>query len=230
MPQLIGDFRPAIGRDENRTARDLDLAAALQCYGVAGARRFVVPVRGEHPLDPGRCPVAGDADRIAAADAAAGDGAGKAPEFLVRPVDPLNRKPEQHRLLRRSDLDGSQMPEQRRSAAGHVAAARDDVVAELGGIDRHDGAERKVRREAAEVGGELIEHALRMADEVHLVDGEHDMAMPSSEHHGVAPLRQYVLRVDQDDGGVGIRGVIAMLRVNPCPCVSATMNEHSVAK
>ena len=103
------------------------------------------------------------------------------------------------------------MLEQRRPAVpGHVAAARHDVVAEPGrDRDRHDGAERKPRREIAEVGGNPVEHVLRMTDEVHLVDGERDMADAEQRaDHGMPPgLRQYALaRIDQDDCGVRIRG------------------------
>ena len=101
-----------------------------------------------------------------------------------------------------------QVAQQRRPVVpGHVLAALDHVVAVQGG-DRDEGQVPDVELggERGELGGDLLEHALVVADQVHLVHRQHQVRHPQQGgEEGVAPalLGQPVAGVHQDDRQVG---------------------------
>src|SRR5262249_27589586 len=86
-------------------------------------------------------------------------------------------------------------------------AASDHIVPFQGG-DRNecDVAGFKLAREIAEFAADAVENVLAKFDEVHFVDGYHQVrnAQQGSDKRVAARLRQYaVARVDQDDGEIG---------------------------
>ena len=103
--ELVGDLRPAVGRYQEVAARDVEVVGEGERDRIAGRRGLEVAVRGDDPRDPGGGAGVGEPDQIAAANAAAGDGAGEAAELLVRPAHPLHRKAERQRFERGIDLD-----------------------------------------------------------------------------------------------------------------------------
>ena len=141
--------------------------------------------------------------------AAAQHGAGIAAKAGVA-VDPLHGEPERL-VLGGGGVDGLEMAKQRRSAIPrHRRTRPHDVVA----VQGRDGNGRDVpqaelpghRRVALDDRGEAV---FAVADQVHLVDREHDAADAHQRHDGAVPesLRQQALgRVDQDDREVGRRG------------------------
>ena len=155
-------------------------------------------------------------DAVAGTHRAAGNLAGKAAKFVVGPVDPLHRKAEgasasivvDRHVSRCSSSAGP-------SYQGMARCARDDVVAlerrngNGNDLEGRDAAGAKSGRELRDSRHRSFEDFLRIADEVHLVDGERRSCwMPSSETmKRVAPgLRQDALaRIDQDDREVGGR-------------------------
>ena len=89
---------------------------------------------------------------------------------------------------------------------GVVGPGGDIVALEAGDGDGREGADADALRERGIIGDDLVEHRLVIADQVHLVDGQHDVADADQVGEiAVAPrLGQYALaRVDQDDGQVG---------------------------
>ena len=92
-----------------------------------------------------------------------------------------------------------------------------------------------LRGELAVVGDDRLEGLAVVADQVHLVDREHDVADAEQVHQiaVAARLRQHALaRIDEDDGEVRGRGAgDHVARVLLVPGVSATMNlRRSVEK
>ena len=71
-----------------------------------------------------------------------------------------------------------------------------------------DVVEADLRGERAVVGLDLVEDLLRVVDQVHLVDRQHDVADAEQRHQVAVPagLREHALaRIDQDHGEVGGR-------------------------
>ena len=183
----------AIERQRDRLARNRALEVAFVGDDALNAR----PHAGRQ-----------DDDLLAGPHAAAQHGAGIAAKAGVA-VDPLHGEPERLVLDRRG-ADDLEMAEQRRSAVPrHRRTRPHDVVA----VQGRDGNGRHVaqaelpghRRVALDDRGEAV---FAVADQVHLVDREHDAADAHQRHDGAVPesLRQQALgRVDQDDREVGRR-------------------------
>ena len=92
--ELVGDVRPGVGRDQHVAARNLDLVLENQRDRLALAGAVEIAALGDDALDPRRLAGFGDDDFVARRNAAGGDGAGKAAEVEVGPVDVLHRKAE----------------------------------------------------------------------------------------------------------------------------------------
>jgi hypothetical protein len=147
---------------------------------------------------------------VAWRDAAGDDHAGEAAEAGVRAVDPLHRQAERGLLHARVvHLDGLEVADQRRAVVpAHRRARHDDVLASQ---RRH-----RDRRELfdADLGGEfpvildnLLEAILGVVDEVHLVDGQHNVADAEQRDDIAVPacLRQHALaRIHQNHRSVGV--------------------------
>ena len=129
------------------------------------------------------------------------------------PVDPLHRQAERPLLHVVLDLDRLEVAHQRR--ARRTRACRRSASVMLSPLqardrDRDDvGRGRSAARTRGSPSTIASKRLLRVADEVHLVDREHDVADAEQRHEVAVParLRQHALaRVDQDDGEVGGRG------------------------
>ena len=86
----------------------------------------------------------------------------------------------------------------------------DDVVAVQRG-DRDDGqvGRFELGREVGELVGDLVEDLLRVVDQVHLVDAQHQVRHPQQRAQERVPARlldQALARVDQDQREVGRGG------------------------
>ena len=115
-------------------------------------------------------------DLVADLDRATGHRAGVAAVVVegvgLRPHDVLHREPHVDQVLVRADVHVLEVVQQRRTLVpGHVVRTLHHVVAAQG-RHRDDGEVRDVelRRERAEVVGDLLEPCPVVVDEVHLVD------------------------------------------------------------
>ncbi len=102
------------------------------------------------------------------------------------------------------------MPEQGRTVIPAQMRARIDDVVALEGRDWNRGHPLELQRlgEAREVGGDGVEARLVEIDEVHLVDGERDLAdAEQRQDAGVTPgLSEHpAARIDQQHGEIAIR-------------------------
>src|SRR5690606_14537155 len=121
-----------------------------------------------------------DSDFIALAHDAAGQSAGKTSEVQVWPVDILYREAQVVEVAVAGDLDAFQDFHQRLALIpGRALAAVDHVVA----LERRHGHEMQRCRLEADTLGEreviaanAFEHALIEVHQIHLVDGNDDMA------------------------------------------------------
>ena len=109
------------------------------------------------------------------------------------------------------DDHGLQVAHQRRAVVpGRVRARCRDVVAlQRRQRDADDVVEPDLLRERAVLRFDAVEHVLRVADHVELVDGQHDLADAEERDQIAVPsrLRQHALAgIDQDHGDVGGRG------------------------
>jgi hypothetical protein len=149
-------------------------------------------------------------DLVALADHAGGDGAAEAAEVEVGPVDVLDREAQVDQVAIGGDVHRLEQVQQRLALIpGHVRAGLDDVVA----LERGEWHDAQVAH--LEAGGEVavlaldpLEHLLRPADEVHLVDGHDDVLdAEQGDDEAVAArlLLDAVAGVDQDDGQVAVR-------------------------
>ena len=154
-----------------------------------------------------RWPGRQDDDRIAGAPGAAGDLARVAAVVVVlvrhRADHPLHREPAVGDVQVGGELDRLEVVEERRPGVPrHRLGPLDDVVA----LQSRDRDHRRVvhvqlRGELGEVAHDLVEALLRVVDEIHLVDGVHDVRQ--LEHRDdvrvAARLLDHALaRVDED--------------------------------
>jgi len=105
---------------------------------------------------------------------------------------------------------GLEVAQQRRAAVPvHALGALDDVVA-LERRDRPAGhlGHLQPRHPGAEVRADAAERILVVADQVHLVDGQHDARDPQQpgDRRVAAAVREQPLGVDEHHGEVGRRG------------------------
>ena len=143
---------------------------------------------------------------------AAGDLPAEGPEVEVGPVDPLHRQTQRlglgARLVQRGGLEA--LHQRRPAVPGHGRTGGGHVVAfERRQRNAGDLGEPDLRREGAVFGIDAVEGGLVVADEVHLVDGQHHLADAdqADEIAVAARLRQHALaRIDQDHGQVGRGG------------------------
>ena len=116
---------------------------------------------------------------------------------------PLHREPAIVEVAVRRDLDRLEMLEQRPARVPrHRVGPVDDVVA----LERRDGNRRCVphaepERQIGELASDLVEALLREVDEVHLVDGVHDVRQLEHRRDVRVPaclLDHTLARVDED--------------------------------
>ena len=205
----VGDLGRAGGGGDDVAAGAVDLVGEDQGDRGAGVGARALAVGTEDARDGGGAAGGDDADLVADRDAAGGDEAGEAAEVLVGAVDPLHGHAERP-VGGGGDLDRLEMGEQRRSVVpGHRGGGVDDVGAgQARQRDGGDPVDADRAREVAIVGDDRVEGRLVVADEVHLVHREHDVADADEldEVAVAAGLREDALaRVDQDDGEVGGR-------------------------
>jgi hypothetical protein len=204
---------PAIraGSDEQIAAGEVELVGERERDRVARARVGPVAVEGDDALDAAAHAGRQRLDLVADAERARGQRPRVAAERRVGADDELDG--EAHRALR-SQVDhlgceGLELGEQRRSVPpADPRGRRHDVVAVTGAhrddIDLVRG-QAEARGDRAAVGGDACEDVAVEADEVELVDREHDVADAEQRDDGGVPtgLRQHALaRIDEHDRGV----------------------------
>ncbi len=142
---------------------------------------------------------------------ARGDGAAKAAEVEIRPVDELHGQAERLVGVDAVDRYRFEVFEQRRAAipAG-VGRRRGDVVAiARRHRDRRDRLEAEVARKGLVLRRDPVEDGPVVADQVDLVDRHHDMADAEQRGDEGVPPRlpdDAGARVDEHDGEIGRRG------------------------
>ena len=140
------------------------------------------------------------------------DRAGIAAEIEIGPVDPLHRKAERLCLAsrsrhRRSPAACSSVGPRYHGVLGDGSVTLSPNRAEIGIGD--DGCETERAGEGAVIVGDALECVLVEADQIDLVDREHDVADAKQRADQRMPpgLHQHALaRIDQDDGQLGGRG------------------------
>ncbi|GIX18278.1 MAG: hypothetical protein KatS3mg119_2464 [Rhodothalassiaceae bacterium] len=200
--ELVGDLGPRVRMHKEVAARDVDLVFERHGDGLAGDRLLEIAVEGDDPRHP-RAPARGqDDDLVTLAYPARGDGAGKAAEVPIRPVDPLDGKSERmvhQRFAGRSLLED--LHQRRPVIPGHaVRAARDIVAEERRDGHRMDRLDAQRIRDAAEGLGDGAEGLLAEIDEIHLVDGEHQLPDAEQRADEGVPARlgdDALSRIDQ---------------------------------
>ena len=208
--KLVDEFGRIARVGEDIAAGDVDLVGEGQSDRVAGAGAIERAVEGGDLTDSGRSTRAGEQDRVAGSDRARGDGSRKAAERGIRAVDPLHRKAEGLGAAARR-LDRFEMIEQSRpTVPRHPRRIRDDVVARHG--RKRDGADRRLaqsRREHRKTGGDLGKAVLVVANQIHLVDRQHELADAEQGADKGVPLglrNDAMARVDEDHGEIAGRG------------------------
>jgi hypothetical protein len=209
--ELVGNACGRIGLRDEVAARDVDFVGERQRHGLARHGLGQVAVVGDDARH--RAFLAGrlHPDAIARLDRAAGDGPGEAAKIQVRPVHPLHRQPERralHALL--VDFDGFQVAHQGRAAIPrHLAARVRDVVSLEGGYrDEGDVLQPDLAREGAVIVDDALECLFAVVDQVHLVDGHHDVAdaQKGNEVTVAARLGQHAFaRIDHHNRRIGRR-------------------------
>ena len=210
--ELVGDFRRLGGGGDNVAARGVDLVGEGQRDGLARDGLAQVACLCDDSGYGGFAARGERADPVARLDAAGGDLAGEAAEIEVRAVDPLDRHPQREGFGLAGDFDGFEIVDQAGAGIpGRLGRALCHVGAGEGGDrDRRDlEISGQGLREDFVVGDDLVVHGLTIADEVHLVDGEDEVA--DAEQGGddrvAARLGEDALAgVDHQDGAVGGRG------------------------
>jgi hypothetical protein len=149
-------------------------------------------------------------DRVADGDTARRNGPRIAAKRRVGPVDVLHRQAQVRERLVAADVDGvEQLDDGRSLVPGHRGSARHDVFA-LERRDRHD-----ARIHLADSGNpeavilDALKHFLVVADEVHLVDRDDDVADAEQRDDVGVPSRLHLhaaRRVHEDHGQVRGRG------------------------
>jgi hypothetical protein len=148
-------------------------------------------------------------DAATRADGTAGDDSGESSEIGVGAVDPLDGHAEgcplQPSVI---DLDRLEIAQDWRSVIpARVVTEREDIVTpECGDRDATDVLQADLRGEGAVLVRDGRERRAGIVDEIHLVDGEHDVTDPEQRHQVAVPscLRHDALAgVDEKDSGVG---------------------------
>ena len=209
--ELIGDRRRTGRGGEDVAAADVDLVGQRQGDGLScdgfrevacggnDARNGALPAGRQH-LDP-----------VAGTDRAGRHQAREAAKVEIGPVYPLDRHAERTAsqvVLDRRILEPSQQG--RPGVPAKVLAGLGDVVAlQRRHRDGGEAPKADLVSEGAVVGDNFVEPRLRPRDQVHLVDGQDDVADPQQVDEVAMPprLSEHALaRVDQDYGGVRRRG------------------------
>ena len=207
--ELVGGLGRIVGQRDHVAARTVDLVGEAERDRLARNGFVQIAVQRDDAADGAGLARRQHADRVARLDRAGRDQAGKATEVEIGAVDPLYGHTERlFRVSRAVDLDRFQMFDQcRASIPGRIFRRAGDIVAlEPGNRHRRERRDADRLGEFGIVGDDRVEHALVIADQIHLVDGQHDVADADQvgEIAVAARLGQDALaRVDQDDGEVG---------------------------
>jgi hypothetical protein len=130
---------------------------------------------------------------------------------LVRPDHILHREPDVDQVPVGGDVHVLQVVQQRRAVVpGHARRPLDHVVAmQRGHRDEGQVADFQLHREGRELLGYAFKHRGVVVDEVHLVDGQHQVRDPQhggEERVPPALLGQAIAGVNEDDREVGSGG------------------------
>ncbi len=205
--ELIGDTRQVIRSGDDVAATDVDLVGERQRDRLAGNRMIEIAVHSDDARDGAFAARGQHANLVSLLHHAARDRAREAAEIEIRAVDPLHRHAQRALLGVVLDFDGLKVAHQRRTVVPVRVLARvlDVVAAQARHRDRDELLDADLPGERRVVVDDLVEDRLAVADEVHLVDGQHDLADADQRHQVAVPpgLRQHALaRVDQDHGEV----------------------------
>jgi hypothetical protein len=207
--ELIGHPGGSICGGDDVPAADVDLVGQRQRDRLPRDRvGEIAPIRDEarHAAFP---PRRLHADAVIRPNGPARHDPGEAPEVGVRPVDPLDGHAEGGLLQPRViDLDRLEMAQQGWPVVpgGLVAEGEDVVTLERGHRDAADAVQADLRGEGAVRVLDRRERRAGVADEVHLVDGEHNVADPEQRHQVTVPSRlgqDALACVDEKDRGIG---------------------------
>ena len=189
-------------------ARDIDLVCESQRDRLLGHCAVKVAVEGHDATDHTRAARRHDANGRTGCDLSARDGACEAAEIEVGTVHPLHRQAE-GRGLRPGFIEfhGLEVGHQARPCVpGRIALRLNDVVpAHSRQGDGDDFVQAKRCREGPVFRLDFPESGFRIVDQIHLVDGEHNMPDPDERDEHAVPTRlhQHALaRINQDDGKV----------------------------
>ena len=177
--ELVGGFGRVGGGGDDVAAAAVDLVGERERDGLAGHGLGQVAVEGDDAGDGGGLAGGDDADGVARADGAGGDQAGEAAVVGIGAVDPLDGQAEGLGLVGDLvELDAFEMGQQGGAAVpGHVGRQGGDVVAaQAREGDGGEGADADRGGEDAEILDDRVERVAAVAGEVHLVDGQHEVA------------------------------------------------------
>lgn len=160
-------------------ARAVDLIGQAQGDRLAGDGGLKVVVQGDDTAHCARLAGGQYAHIIADSYAPGGDQAAEASEVEIGPVDPLDGHPKRLVLIRcHVELDALQVFDQGTALVpGRIRRQGGDVVALKAG-DRHsgEGFDADAPGKGAIVGGDSVKARLIVPDQVHLVDGQNEIA------------------------------------------------------
>ncbi len=148
---------------------------------------------------------------VALAEDAGRNRAGEAAEVEIGADDVLHRETQVGQVAVAGDVHRLQVVQQRRAGVPRhrVALGRDVVALQRRHRDEGDVAQVELGDEAGVVVLDALEDVARVADEVHLVDGDDDVPDAQERHDERVPAglgHDAVAGVDEDDGQLARRG------------------------
>ncbi len=176
--KAVGVVRAILGIGQNVAPADVDFVGQGQGDGLPGRGFGQVAIRRDDPRDPAFAPRRGDRQFVAGAHRSGDDGSAETPKIEMRPVDPLHRQAKGPATIGFGDGHRFEILHQVRPLVpGGVAARRENIVPFKGrDRDRLDPVEAESGGEVFVIAQNLGEPVFAVADQIHLVDRQHDVA------------------------------------------------------
>src|SRR6266404_7661276 len=209
--ELVDEFGKLAGVCEKIAARDVDIGLERESDRLAFLRSVKRTFEGDDLLEPRGSTRTCHHHCLARRDRAGNYCAREAAKVAIRAVDPLHWKTEWPFTVVTRNIDKIEVIEECRTLIPRHPSRRTSNIVTKPRRQR-DGLDRRIpkpRCEGRKARRDFLEGGLLESDEIHLVDGEHDVTdaeQPTDK--GVPPgLRQHTFtRIDQDDGEFGSGG------------------------
>ncbi len=221
--ELVGHLRRRGDRGNHVAAADVDLIGQGQRDRITRLGSWLGAFPHHNRVDARFHPRGEYAHPVARMHRAGAHSSAEAAEVRAGPVDPLHRHAEPIHRRRAPRLHRLQVVHYRRALVPrHAWSGQDEVVAfERRDRNRPHAGDAAAGRERRVLVHDLLEDLLLVAHQIHLVNGEQDVADPHHRGDARVPagLRQHAFpRVDQDDGqfrGRGAGGHVARVLLVP---------------